>query len=421
MKIGIDPGHGGKDPGAIGPTGLYEKIVTLDVSLGVKQLLEQAGHQVTMTRTTDKYLDLSERTNLLNAANCYIAVSIHANSFTRPDPNYMSVFIQARGGQAEKLAEKIQLRVVTATGWPDGGVRVANLHMTRETKMPAVVVEMGFISNPAQEKQLADPAFRKKLASAVASGILDYTGTNKKEEYGMFKDVPKDAWYAKVVDTAAKDGVVAGFPDGTFKPNEPLTRAQYAAIYAKQKFRDGTFSDILPQVMPSVVLVHTGPGLGSGACVKRKDGWSYILTNAHVVGSHVKGFCVKDEASIPNFDWELHSADPAKDLAIVRTRYDLPPLAFAESYELGEPVAAIGAPVGYTETVTVGILSNINRGDVLQIDAPISPGNSGGPCINERGEIVGVVTAKLVDVTVEGMGFIIRAEIAKKYIDDMLK
>ncbi len=56
----------------------------------------------------------------------------------------------------------------------------------------------------------------------------------------------------------------------------------------------------------------------------------------------------------------------------------------------------------------------------MQIDAPISPGNSGGPCVNERGEIVGIVTAKLVDVAVEGMGFVIRAEVAKKYVKNML-
>jgi S1-C subfamily serine protease len=236
----------------------------------------------------------------------------------------------------------------------------------------------------------------------------------------VFKDVASNAWYYKAVEIATKDGVIVGFPDGTFRPNEPLTRAQYAAIYLKQKFRDGIFTDILPQVMPSVVLVHTGPSLGSGSCVAREEGWSYILTNSHVVGNVTRGFCVKDDLGIPNFDWELHSDDPSKDLAIIRTKYDLPPLKFAEGYELGEPVAAIGAPQGYTETVSVGILANINRGDYAQIDAPISPGNSGGPCINEKGQIVGIVTAKLVDVAVEGMGFIIKAETAKKFVDFML-
>lgn len=237
----------------------------------------------------------------------------------------------------------------------------------------------------------------------------------------MFKDVDKNRWSAKVIKKVADLGVITGYPDGTFQPGKPITREEVAAVVAKLLFRDGIFSDILPQVIPSVVLVHTGAGLGSGTCIKRKDGWSYILTNAHVVGSTSKGFCVKDEASIPNFEWELHSLDVNKDLAIVRTKYALPPLPFASSYELGEPVAAIGAPQGYTETVTVGILSNINRGDVLQIDAPISPGNSGGCCINERGEIIGVVTAKLVDVTVEGMGFVIKAEIAKAYVESMLR
>ena len=236
----------------------------------------------------------------------------------------------------------------------------------------------------------------------------------------MFKDVEAGRWSAKVIKKASELGIVAGYPDGTFKPDRPITREEMAAVIAKMIFRDGVFSDILPEVMPSVVLVHTGPSLGSGSCVARDGKWSYILTNSHVVGNVTRGFCVKDDLAIPNFDWELHSDDPSKDLAIVRTTYPLPPLKFAEEYELGEPVAVIGAPQGYTETVSVGILSNINRGDFMQIDAPISPGNSGGPCVNERGEIVGIVTAKLVDVAVEGMGFVIRAEVAKKYVKNML-
>lgn len=236
----------------------------------------------------------------------------------------------------------------------------------------------------------------------------------------MFRDIPKNAWYRKAVETAVKDGVISGFPDGTFRADKPLSRAEYAAIYLKSKFRDGVFSDILPQVMPSVVLVHTGPALGSGFCVHRENGWSYILTNSHVVGNASEGFCVKDALEIPNFEWELYAQGGDQDLALLRTKYALNPLRFAKSYELGEPVAVIGSPMGYTETVSVGILSNINRGDYIQIDAPISPGNSGGACINERGEIVGVVTAKLVDLDVEGMGFIIRAEVAEQWVKHML-
>ena len=236
----------------------------------------------------------------------------------------------------------------------------------------------------------------------------------------MFKDVEAGRWSAKVIKKASELGIVAGYPDGTFKPDRPITREEMAAVIAKMIFRDGVFSDILPEVMPSVVLVHTGPSLGSGFCVHRENGWSYILTNSHVVGNASEGFCVKDSLEIPNFDWELYAQGGDQDLALIRTKYALKPLKFAKSYELGEPIAVIGSPMGYTETVSIGILSNINRGDYLQIDAPISPGNSGGACINERGEIVGVVTAKLVDLDVEGMGFIIRAEIAEQWVKHML-
>ncbi len=236
----------------------------------------------------------------------------------------------------------------------------------------------------------------------------------------IFKDVHDNRWSAKAIQTVSEAGIFSGYPDGTFKPGKQITREEVAVIIAKMLFRDGVFSDILPQVMPSIVLIHTGPSLGSGASIKRKDGWTYLITNAHVVGDCLHGFCVKDDIDIENFGWELHHKDKKVDLAIVKTRQDLPPLNFAVKYTLGEPVAAIGSPQGFTESVAVGILSNVNRGDYLQIDAPISPGNSGGPVINEYGEIVGVTTSKLVDIAVEGMAFIIKAEVVQRYIKSVL-
>jgi N-acetylmuramoyl-L-alanine amidase len=184
LKIGLDLGHGGRDPGAVDPVQpeqgdhLYseEKTIVLPIGLEVKRLLEAAGHEVVMTRTSDETLSLPQRTKILNDAKCDIAVSIHVNSSTSSTPNYIATLIQSIGGQAEKIAKCVQSRLVQATGWPDGGIKVANLHMTRETKMPAVLVELGFLSNPEQERQLADPAFRLKLAQAIASGILEYIG-----------------------------------------------------------------------------------------------------------------------------------------------------------------------------------------------------------------------------------------------------
>ena len=179
MKIGIDPGHGGRDPGAIGPTRLYEKDVTLGISLELGRLLKAAGLEPVFTRTDDRTVELVTRSALLNNQKCGLAISVHINSAGNQQANYISIFIQSQGGQAEQLAKKVQNELVQATGWPDGGVRVANLHMTRETKMPAILVECGFISNPEQEKQLRQPEFQKKMAQAIADGVLAYLGKEK--------------------------------------------------------------------------------------------------------------------------------------------------------------------------------------------------------------------------------------------------
>lgn len=176
MKIGIDPGHGGRDPGAIGPTRLYEKDVTLGISLELGRLLKAAELEPVFTRTDDRTMELITRTALLNNQKCDLAISVHINSATRQEANYISTFIQVAGGQ---LAQKVQNELVQATGWPDGGVRVKNLHMTRETKMPAILVECGFISNLEQEKQLRQPEFQRKLARAIADGVLAYLGKGK--------------------------------------------------------------------------------------------------------------------------------------------------------------------------------------------------------------------------------------------------
>lgn len=182
MKIGIDPGHGGRDPGAVGPTRLYEKDVVLGISLELARLLKQAGLEPVLTRPDDRNVELVTRTALINNMKCDLAVSVHCNSVTRQEANYISTFIQGAGGQAEQLAKKVQAELVRATGWPDGGVRGKDLHMTRETKMPAILVECGFISNPEQERQLRQPETQRKIAQAIADGLLAYLGIEKGDD-----------------------------------------------------------------------------------------------------------------------------------------------------------------------------------------------------------------------------------------------
>lgn len=194
MIVGIDPGHGGYDPGAISPVRLHigdqlytkEAEMTLDIAERVQGILLACGYQVIMTRIRDEYVSLNDRSNLLNRANCDIAVSIHLNSSNSATANYIATYIQTTGGKAEQLAASIQKSLVKATGWPDGGVKVQNLHMTRETKMPAVLTELGFVSNPYEEQQINLPVVQSVLAAAIAEGILSYFGPVEPWQKNLF-------------------------------------------------------------------------------------------------------------------------------------------------------------------------------------------------------------------------------------------
>ncbi len=222
MKIGIDPGHGGKDPGAVGPTRLYEKDVTLGISRELSQLLQTAGLETFLTRTDDRTVELSTRTALLNNQKCDLAISVHCNSVTDPKPNYFAVFVHGLGGEAEKLAHRVIEKVTAATGWSwgadDDGIREKNLHITRETKMPAILVECGFISNPEQEKQLRQAEFQKKLARAIADGVLAYLGKKK----GGSDVVEKPAqWKLDIMKQAEQAGLIE---KGKHQPDEAATK-----------------------------------------------------------------------------------------------------------------------------------------------------------------------------------------------------
>lgn len=200
-KIGIDPGHGGTDPGAIGPTGVQEKFVNLDISKRLQSILVSAGMDVVMTRNDDATVSLTNRTALLNQAAADYAISIHCNAASESSANYIATYIQAQGGEAEKLAQSIQSHLAGSVGWKDGGVREQNLHMTRETHMPAVLCECGFISNPIQEAALNSASTRAALAEAIANGITMFL---------FNKEVPQnmETWKKDIMDQAAAAGLI---------------------------------------------------------------------------------------------------------------------------------------------------------------------------------------------------------------------
>lgn len=174
--IGIDPGHGGTDPGAIGPAGTKEKDITLVIAEKLAWYLQRAGLNTFLTREEDVSKELLTRSALINNMKCDLVISVHINSCGESGPSYIATFIQATGGEAEKLAQVVQKQMVAVMGWQDGGVRVDNLHMTRETNMPAILVECGFISNPDEEDQLNKELTQDRFAAAIAQGFKEYLG-----------------------------------------------------------------------------------------------------------------------------------------------------------------------------------------------------------------------------------------------------
>jgi N-acetylmuramoyl-L-alanine amidase len=182
--IVIDPGHasiqsgGGSDPGAVGPSKLYEKDVVLDVAQKLKGFLEAKGAKVILTRTGDTKLSLKGRADVANNNNADIFVSIHTNASVNKSANGTETYFYGKvNGQSqarEKLAKAVNKEIVAALGRQNRGVKEANFAVLRYTSMPSILVEIAFISNNEEEKLLADPAFRIKAAQGIANGIEIY-------------------------------------------------------------------------------------------------------------------------------------------------------------------------------------------------------------------------------------------------------
>lgn len=179
MIIGLDPGHGGIDPGAIGPAGSREADIVLKITLRLAALLEEQGHTLVLTRQDNDSVSLRDRVQILNEAGCDLVFSIHINAFETPQPAYISAWICGRGGEAEILADILTPQLAAATGWPDGGVMVKGFYILRRTDAPAVLLELGFISNPVQERQLIQTCVQDTIAQCINRGLNQYISTGE--------------------------------------------------------------------------------------------------------------------------------------------------------------------------------------------------------------------------------------------------
>lgn len=174
ITIAIDPGHGGRDPGAVGIGSMHEADIVLDISQQVADLLRRQGVEVLMTRTDDREIDLPPRVSLANRARADVFVSIHANaiSMSRPEVNGAETYYFSDSGRV--LAQAIQNSIIQATGMRNRGVKSARFYVLRNTQMPAALVEVGFVTGAEDARRLADPNFRTVMAQAIVRGILQY-------------------------------------------------------------------------------------------------------------------------------------------------------------------------------------------------------------------------------------------------------
>jgi N-acetylmuramoyl-L-alanine amidase len=173
ITVIIDPGHGGTDPGAIGVGGLREKDVVASISYEVASILEQSGVRVVLTRSDDQFIDLDPRVQIAERADADLFVSIHANSISldRPDVNGLETYYYQSGS---RLAQVIHQSILQLLHMPDRGVRQARFYVIRNTSMPAVLVETGFVTGAQDARNFNDPNWRHQMSRAIASGILQY-------------------------------------------------------------------------------------------------------------------------------------------------------------------------------------------------------------------------------------------------------
>lgn len=172
----IDAGHGGPDPGAIGIGGVREKDVVLSISQQVAALLQQQGIEVVMTRNDDSDVDLEPRVQLAEQVNATLFVSIHANAFRmdRPDINGLETFYYSTG---DGLAQMVHRTILQNVKIGDRGVRTARFYVLRETSMPSILIETGYLTGQNDAPLLATDNFRTQMANAIARGIVLYLGS----------------------------------------------------------------------------------------------------------------------------------------------------------------------------------------------------------------------------------------------------
>ncbi|MFY9612469.1 MAG: N-acetylmuramoyl-L-alanine amidase family protein [Tissierellaceae bacterium] len=188
--IVIDPGHGGRDPGAIGFSGSYEKDINLEISKKLFEALKSKGYKVILTRDKDEYIDNSLRADLANKKRARVFISIHGNAI-KDKVSVKGIQVLYRPHRestigdldSSQLAEIILNFMIEGTGAKNMGTIVRNdLMVLNRTKMPAILIECGFISNENEEKLLLTEDYQKRLVDSIVTGLEHYFSLNPDDE-----------------------------------------------------------------------------------------------------------------------------------------------------------------------------------------------------------------------------------------------
>ncbi|NGX57338.1 MAG: N-acetylmuramoyl-L-alanine amidase AmiC [Chlamydiae bacterium] len=179
--IVIDAGHGGKDLGTNSKSPHYEeKILTLDTAFLVEHYLQRMGYRTVLTRTEDVSIPLEKRSSIANDLGSKVFVSVHYNSAPSAQAHGIEVFYfnseknRGRARESKVLAQQVLNQVIDVTKAKSRGVKHGNLSVVRETAMPAVLIEGGFLTNSGERQKIFQTNYRRQLAWGVASGIDKY-------------------------------------------------------------------------------------------------------------------------------------------------------------------------------------------------------------------------------------------------------
>ncbi len=184
----LDPGHGGYDPGAITSQGVYEKAINLQIAQKVKEMLRPSGIEVFLTReedidyvgnnvkgkTTRKQIDLNYRIDMAKEVKADIFVSLHVNATASGQNSGAETFYHYKSESGKGLAELIQQELIKIPGMNRRIAKPGDFYVIRNTSMPAVIVEVGYLSSATEQKKLQQSWYQEQLSRAIAKGIANY-------------------------------------------------------------------------------------------------------------------------------------------------------------------------------------------------------------------------------------------------------